>query len=423
MRDRGLGAADLARGEVVVGELAGRRARGLERLAGAQVQPRPPGVGGRVVERLAHERVPEGEAVGVLGVLAHDARRAGPPRARRAGPPPAARPSPRAGRGRSRGRGRRRRSASRPSRAASRASRRETRSLTPSGTPGGSSGASARLRSISSMKNGLPAVRPWRLRASSASPTSSAVSASVQARERHALDDVLAAEVGEQPRGRADGVGLRVAQRDEHHQRRAVQAADDVAQQQQRRAARPLEVLDHEQQRALAGRLAEQRGDRLEQPVAAVLALAGRRARARRSPRRARAPAARAPRRRSPGRGRPRARRSGAAPPRTAGRAPRSPRRCARAGRPRRPRAPRRRSGPPGASCPCPPRRPPRRRRPRRPACSPSAAAAPRARARGRRTGARRAARGRPGAAAPRPPAPARRRAPRPASAAGRAGR
>jgi hypothetical protein len=51
--DRGGGAADLARGEEVMGELAGRRARGLERLARAQVQPRPPRGGGGVVERLA----------------------------------------------------------------------------------------------------------------------------------------------------------------------------------------------------------------------------------------------------------------------------------------------------------------------------------------------------------------------------------
>ena len=50
--------------------------------------------------------------------------------------------------------------------------------MTPSGSPGGSSGASARLRSISSMKNGLPAVRPCSVRASAESPTSAAVSAS-----------------------------------------------------------------------------------------------------------------------------------------------------------------------------------------------------------------------------------------------------
>ena len=39
--DGRLGAADLAGGEEVVGELAGRRAGGLERLARAQVQARP----------------------------------------------------------------------------------------------------------------------------------------------------------------------------------------------------------------------------------------------------------------------------------------------------------------------------------------------------------------------------------------------
>ncbi len=72
--DRGVGAADLARLEEVVGELAGRRAGGLERVSGAQVQPRAAGVGRRVVERLPHERMREGEAIDVLGVLADDAR-------------------------------------------------------------------------------------------------------------------------------------------------------------------------------------------------------------------------------------------------------------------------------------------------------------------------------------------------------------
>ena len=99
--------------------------------------------------------------------------------------------------------------------------------------------------------------------------------------QRDALDDLLAAEVGEQARGRAAGLGLGVAQGDEHQQRRAVQAADDVAQEQQRRPPRPLEVLEHEQQRPRRRGLAEQRGDRLEQPVAAVLALAGERSRRR----------------------------------------------------------------------------------------------------------------------------------------------
>ena len=71
--DRGLRPADLAGGEEVVGELAGRGAGGLERAAGAQVQADAAGMGGRVVERLAHERVGEGEAIDLLGVLAHDA--------------------------------------------------------------------------------------------------------------------------------------------------------------------------------------------------------------------------------------------------------------------------------------------------------------------------------------------------------------
>ncbi len=50
-----------------------------------------------------------------------------------------------------------------------------------------------------------------------------------------------------------------------------------MAQEQQRRPSRPLEVLDHQQQRARRRGLPEQRGDGLEQPVAAVLALGGER--------------------------------------------------------------------------------------------------------------------------------------------------
>jgi hypothetical protein len=84
---------------------------------------------------------------------------------------------------------------------------------------------------------------------------------------------LVTAEIGEQARRGGVAVGLGVAQRHEHHQRRAVQAPDDVAQQQQRRPPRPVQVLDHEQQRPRGGRLPEHRGDRLEEPVAAVLAL------------------------------------------------------------------------------------------------------------------------------------------------------
>ena len=118
--DRGLRPADLAGGEEVVRELAGRGAGGLERAAGAQVQADAAGVGGRVVERLAHERVGEGEAVDLLGVLAHDAgAQRLLERVEQLLPRPP-RPSPRAWRGGSRGRAPRRRSAPRrsPARAA-----------------------------------------------------------------------------------------------------------------------------------------------------------------------------------------------------------------------------------------------------------------------------------------------------------------
>jgi hypothetical protein len=94
--------------------------------------------------------------------------------------------------------------------------------------------------------------------------------------ERHAADELLAGEVGDQPRGRPAGLGLGVAQRHQHHEPRAVQPADDVAQEQERRAARPLEVLDDEQQAAARGGLGDQRRGGLEEPVTAVLALGGR---------------------------------------------------------------------------------------------------------------------------------------------------
>ena len=205
--DGRLGPADLAGGEEVVGELAGRRAGGLERLARAQVQPRPARGGGGVVERLAHERVPEGEVVDLRRVLDHDARAQGLlERLEQLLPRPPAIAASVASR------------KSRPSTAAavsvstvagaSRERRRETRSLTPSGRPGASSGASARLRSISSMKNGLPAVRSWSVRASVGVADEDGGLRLAEPRERDAPHDLLAAEVGEQPRGRAAGVGL-----------------------------------------------------------------------------------------------------------------------------------------------------------------------------------------------------------------------
>ena len=214
----------------------------------------------------------------------------------------------------------------------------------------------------------------------------------LQAAERDPLDHVLAAEVGEQPRRVGDEVGLLVAHRHQHEQRRALEAADDVAEQQQRRHARPLEVLDDQQQRPLGGDAPEQRGDGLEQPVAAVLPLAGVRGGA------AQLRDERGERLEVHARHRGRVGHVVAERfDERLERARRSPRRSARAAPRRRPRAPRRRSARRAGSSPCPP--PPRPRR-SRPAPAPTPAAARRARPRGRRTGAPRAWRGRSAAAA-----------------------
>ena len=267
--------ADLAGGEEVVGELAGRRAGGLERLARAQVQPRPARGGGGVVERLAHERVPEGEVVDLRRVLDHDARAQGllqrleqllprPARHLRERGEPEVAAEHGGGRERLDGRRLQPREAARDEvldalgqarLIVGRLGQAAQHLLDEERVAGGAVLERAGERGVADEDGGLRLAEP---------------------RQRDALHDLLAAEVGEQA-GRAAGVGLGVAQGDEHQQRRAVQAADDVAQEQQRRAPRPLEVLDHEQQRPRRRGLPEQRGDRLEQPVTAVLALRGER--------------------------------------------------------------------------------------------------------------------------------------------------
>ena len=272
VRDRRLGPADLAGGEEVVGELPGRRAGGLERLAGAEVQPRAAGGGGGVVERLAHERVPEREAVDLLRVLEHDRRAQGllqrpeqlllrPPGHRRQRREAEVAAEHGGGGQRLDRRGREPREPARDEvldalgeagRLVGRLGQAAQHLLDEERVAGGAALQRAGQLGIADEHRGVGLV---------------------QARQRDALHDLLAREVGEQPGRRAAGVGLGVAQRDEHQQRRAVQAADHVAQQQQRRPPRPLQVLDDEHQRARGGRLAEQRRDRLEQPVAAVLAL------------------------------------------------------------------------------------------------------------------------------------------------------
>ena len=76
----------------------------------------------------------------------------------------------------------------------------------------------------------------------------------------------FAAQVGER---RRHGLGqLRLAQADGDQDVRLVGHPCDVAQQLQRVGVGPLQVVEHEQQRALRGRLLEQRADGLERAVA-----------------------------------------------------------------------------------------------------------------------------------------------------------
>ena len=289
-----------------------------------------------------------------------------------------------------------RRSASRPSRA--------TRPLTTSWMLSGSSSAarlvaavqrpalsrsiapdSARCRTISPRKNGLPPVS----RLSSWANARAAVVERVagrgleqglgllraQAREREALDAGLAPQVGEQ-------LGQRCARRPRlavggHHQqrhrgRRPVQVADE----RERRARGPVQVVEDEQDRAVGGAAVQQLDRGAEEQVALGLGVgrAGatgcRRTRTRAGGRAGRARRRARPRGRGAG---PRARcRPGArAPPARAGRARRTRRRSGRRARSRRRRGPRARAPPPDGSCRCPA---PRIRAPARP--SPLRAAA-----------------------------------------------
>ena len=167
----------------------------------------------------------------------------------------------------------------------------------------------------------------------------------------------------------------------------------EVAQQHQRRAVGPLEIVDHDQHRRRRRELAEQPDDGLEQPVALGLgvALLGRRelgqppAQLRHQTRELGAMGvnvrAQLVQRRAP-------RRSGPAPPETAGRRPASPPGRGRRARACRSRAPAPRPRPAAASCRRPGRRPAAaaarcarraRTRDRRPAAT---ARAPRARRR-----------------------------------------
>jgi hypothetical protein len=78
-------------------------------------------------------------------------------------------------------------------------------------------------------------------------------------------------EVGEQLE--QGGLGFVLAIRSEQQQPDAMRA-QDVADEKQGRSIRPMEVVEYEQQRTSAGRMAQHRADRLEQPVALRVRLA-----------------------------------------------------------------------------------------------------------------------------------------------------
>ena len=228
---------------------------------------------------------------------------------------------------------------------------------------------SARWRSTSATKNGLPSVSrhtagpaPAPL-SSRPCPAAGSMKAATPARPgrrapaaRTARAPELGQEVGERD-GAAD-VGVPVGDHDQEPQR--LREPQDVAQQQQRGFGRPVQVVEHEQDGRLgrdarpARRSRPRRGGSARSPGRTAAARgAGDRAgpaRGRRGPARRRGAqaAARAPR----------GRRSGAAPRRTAGTGRRGPRRSDRRGR----RAPARDAlgqlGRPGGSCRSPAHRP-----------------------------------------------------------------
>ena len=78
----------------------------------------------------------------------------------------------------------------------------------------------------------------------------------------------VAAQRGDQLRQRVVVVDLGVAVGAEEHRAPRLRRPDQVAQQLQRRAVGPLQVVEHEQQRRAGGDLRQQRGERVEQPLA-----------------------------------------------------------------------------------------------------------------------------------------------------------
>ena len=153
------------------------------------------------------------------------------------------------------------------------------------------------------------------------------------------VEVVLAAQLHEHVDQRRRALG--VADRGHDQQRRLAGRADHLAQHQQRRLVGPVQVVEHEHDRLVARDVVEHLGDGVEEPVALLLlGAAGRVAGARQLGDHAAELGAvlGAPGAGLLGRAR---RRSGAAPPRTAGRARASRRRSGRTARARpRPRRP-----------------------------------------------------------------------------------
>ncbi len=157
------------------------------------------------------------------------------------------------------------------------ASRRAIISLTPSGTP-----TSKPARSISSTKNGLPSESAYRRRSCSSltswpsrARTSASVSAASSPLQRDALEGRLATQAGEQVGELITALLPRLAHRRHHQQLHRIGVSEHVREQQDGRRVRPLEVVEDQHHRVLAGDERQQPGDRGEQPVTLRFRLVG----------------------------------------------------------------------------------------------------------------------------------------------------
>ena len=87
------------------------------------------------------------------------------------------------------------------------------------------------------------------------------------------VEPLLAGEVREQAAERVFGFVAPVATGTDDQQPHRSRIARDVAQGEQRRAVGPVQILEHEHDRPLLGGSAQQRADRLEEPVARALGI------------------------------------------------------------------------------------------------------------------------------------------------------